>query len=502
MAALRRIGCLLVPRFAAAAAVRAEPALAGRPLAILDETRPGRLVIEASAEARALGVLPGMTEAAAQARPGGVVCRERVPAQEAAAQQALLEVALVHSPRVEEAGAGEVYLDAAGLGTLFGDEPALARRLAARARIAGLSARVGLAGSRVAAWLAARRAEELVCVPPGADAVHLRSAPIGLLDLSLEMARRLARWGLRTLGELADLPGRDLHERLGPEGARLQALARGEDPRPLDPWRPPPRFEETRELDWALDNLEPLFGLFAECAERLCARLEAQGLAADRFEWSCRLAARAGETPRTVDGAFVPPVPTSEARAVMAVLRATLAAEPPPAAVTALALRAQPVRVAASQEPLDGEGRPSPRTLAETVARVIALVGPGNLGVPVLLDTHRPGAIRLEPLSATPSPLPSPPGGRGWGEGGVLALRRCRPPRPARVRLIGGRPVHLRAEGLAGPIVASAGPWRTSGEWWLDSRWVSDEWDVELADGTLGRLAHDGSAWVLEGIYD
>jgi len=511
VAALRRIGCLLVPRFAAAAAVRAEPALASRPLAVLDDARPARMVIEASPEARALGVAPGMTEAAAQARPGGVICRERVPAHEAAAQQALLEVGVVHSPRVEEAGPGEVYLDVAGLGALFGDEPALARRLVQRARDARLPTRVGLAGSRVAARLAARRAAELACIPPDADALHLRPAPIALLDLSLEMARRFARWGIRTLGELADLPGRDLYERLGPEGARLQALARGEDPRPLDPWRPPPRFEETRELDWALDNLEPLFGLFTECAEGLCARLAAQALAADRFEWSCRLTARPGETPRTVDGAFVPPVPTHEARAVMAVLRATLTAEPPPAAVTALTLRAQPVRVPASQEPLDGDRRPSPRTLAETVARVIALVGPGNLGVPVLLDTHRPGALRLEALQVPSSPLPSPPGGRGTetfpslpaaGEGGTLALRRCRPPRPAQVRLIGGRPVHLRAAGLAGPIVASAGPWRSSGDWWLESRWASDEWDVELADGTLGRLAHDGSAWVLEGIYD
>jgi protein ImuB len=67
---------------------------------------------------------------------------------------------------------------------------------------------------------------------------------------------------------------------------------------------------------------------------------------------------------------------------------------------------------------------------------------------------------------------------------------------------VGGRPVHLRAGGLAGAIVASAGPWRVSGEWWLESRWGADEWDVELADGTLGRLAHDGSAWVLEGVYD
>jgi len=131
-------------------------------------------------------------------------------------------------------------------------------------------------------------------------------------------------------------------------------------------------------------------------------------------------------------------------------------------------------------------------------------VGAGNLGVPVLLDTHRPDAIRLEPLNARAQALsrdPSPPGGER-GPGGVLALRRLRPPRPAQVRLVGGRPVHLRSDGLAGAIVASAGPWRVSGEWWLESCWGADEWDVELTDGTLGRLAHDGSVWVLEGIYD
>ena len=75
VAALRRLGCLLVPGFAAAAAVRAEPALAGQPLVILDEARPGRLVRETSAAARALGIVPGMTEAAALARPARVICR-------------------------------------------------------------------------------------------------------------------------------------------------------------------------------------------------------------------------------------------------------------------------------------------------------------------------------------------------------------------------------------------------------------------------------------------
>jgi len=91
--------------------------------------------------------------------------------------------------------------------------------------------------------------------------------------------------------------------------------------------------------------------------------------------------------------------------------------------------------------------------------------------------------------------------GRGQGEG-TLAFRRLRPPCPARVTLTAGRPVHLQSERLTARIVASVGPWRSSGEWWTERPWVHDEWDAELADGTLCRLTHDGSAWRLEGIYD
>jgi protein ImuB len=57
-----------------------------------------------------------------------------------------------------------------------------------------------------------------------------------------------------------------------------------------------------------------------------------------------------------------------------------------------------------------------------------------------------------------------------------------------------------------GAVVACAGPWRTSGYWWaLDkSGWDRDEWDVELADGGVYRLARDRSSggWVIEGTVD
>ena len=55
-----------------------------------------------------------------------------------------------------------------------------------------------------------------------------------------------------------------------------------------------------------------------------------------------------------------------------------------------------------------------------------------------------------------------------------------------------------------GDIVACAGPWRTSGEWWREEPWAYEEWDVALSDRTVCRLVRDEAArrWVVSGIYD
>jgi protein ImuB len=204
---------------------------------------------------------------------------------------------------------------------------------------------------------------------------------------------------------------------------------------------------------------------------------------------------------------------------VGALLRLALEARPPRGVVEALTFRARPVRLAPAQESLTDRSRPAPRLLTTTLNRLVALVGANAIGAPALLDTHRPDAVALAAYHPhrEPSPL--------WGEGRVrgervrgekkrgekarspenvpaLALRRLRPPAPASVTLASGRPVAVRSARLTGRIVAGVGPWRVSGEWWSPRPWLQDEWDVELADGTLCRLAHDGSAWRVEGIYD
>src|SRR6266851_3613267 len=140
------------------------------------------------------------------------------PAGNEPARPALLRVALAHSPRVEDAGAGRVYLDASGLEGLFGDEPRLAARLRDAAAAVGVEIRVGIAESRIAALAAARLGPGVMIVAPGGDAAYLAPAPLSLLDLPEETATRLSRWGLRTLGELAALPTAGLFERLAADG--------------------------------------------------------------------------------------------------------------------------------------------------------------------------------------------------------------------------------------------------------------------------------------------
>jgi protein ImuB len=197
------------------------------------------------------------------------------------------------------------------------------------------------------------------------------------------------------------------------------------------------------------------------------------------------------------EGVCAPAAPLADPAAAAAMLRASLAARPPRAAVEGITLRAHPLRAPKAQPRFDEPPRPSPRLLTAALARLSGLVGASAIGSPELLDSHRPDAMQMTPFVLFSSR--TPPLSR---QGEILAVRRMRPPRPVHVTLDTGAPAHLHAGGITGRIVAGAGPWRVSGEWWRQDAFVQDEWDVELGDGTLCRLARDGRGWRLEAIYD
>jgi protein ImuB len=412
---------------------------------------------------------------------------------------ALLDLAREFTPRVQSLGRAEVLLDLHGLGRVWPTPQDLAGALLAAAHGRGWrDLHVALAWTRVAALVAARGRDGLTVVPPGQEAATLAPLPLDLLDLDDERRELFRRWGLGTLGDLGALPARGLAERLGVEGPRLRRLARGEDEAPLVPTRAPETFESTLELEWPIDGLEPLSFLLARVLEPLCAHLKDRGRRAAGMELDLGL----------VDGrrhrrALRPAAPSAEARTWRTLMLLDLESHPPPEAIQAFTIRAQPTPARTVQFSLLDPAQPSPERLAETMARLHEWTAAGRAGAPALVDTHRPGAFVMETFA--PGPVGAAPGGAAvtGPPGPRLALRAFRPPRPAQVALHAGAPAFLSAGSVRGAVIDRAGPWRASGDWW-DVAWSREEWDVSLAAGGLYRIFRDRlrDEWFVEGELD
>jgi protein ImuB len=302
-------------------------------------------------------------------------------------------------------------------------------------------------------------------------------------------------------------------------------------------------FEETCELEYPVENLEPLAFLLNRMLEQLCARLRARSLATNEVRLTCELDAIADVRLQIAGSAedlgqkhseicnqksaisdrlrgekvfarsVKLPVPIQDARVLLKLLQLDLAAHPPGAPIAKLALRAEPVKPRATQDGFFIPVAPEPEKLELLLARAAAIVGEENIGAAEVLDSHRPDAHRMKRFSVFGSGFPERATGNRKPETGNrdatrLALRLFRPPLRARVEVQAGKPVrvsfleHARAE-----VTASTGPWRTSGEWWTNDGWQRDEWDVSLQtkSGTaLYRLYRDIATgdWFVYGSYD
>ncbi len=396
----------------------------------------------------------------------------------------LLACAQDFSPLVEQTAPDIALLDVSGLERIYGPPQEIAAAILRRARALGVEANAALASNPDTAICAARGFSGTSIVPHGDEAKFLESLPLELLDPGEEMLDTFERWGIRTFRGLAMLPAIGLAGRLGPEGVRLQKLARGEWERPLQPVEEPLRFAEEMELEYPLELLEPLSFLLARLLGDLCRRLGSRGLATNQVRLRLELEDKSWHE-RTLHL----PVPMRDARTFVKLLELDLSAHPPAAPITYVHVAAEPVKPRPAQDGLFLPAAPEAEKLELTLARVAALVGQENVGSAEMLDTHRPDAFRMRKFGS------KEPGGRRQEAGGPEALLVFRVYRPALA-------ASVASEG--GKIITAAGPWRTSGDWWTPGPWDRDEWDIGLADGSLYRIYCDRSTgrWFVEGNYD
>ena len=511
-----RVLSLWFPRFAAERALRAEPGLGTRPLAVVADRRGLLLLASLTAAAEAGGLRRGMALGDARAILPGLVTRPADAAADARARGALRRWAGGFSPWVAEE-AEALVLDVTGCAHLFGGEAALAARVGAEAAGLGFTVRLGLADTLGAAWAVARHtgAEAVPAhagdaidqearatrsragkrqwerrgpppqaaggiVPPGETLAGIGPLPVAALRLEPEAAERLRALGLGRIAALAALPRAAVGRRFGPEVLRRLDQALGRVPEPVSPARTEPvlalRLGFPEPIGTAEDVLAGLDRLLAPLAERL---------------------AEAGQGARRVRLTLV----RTDGTALVREAGLARAADRPEAIRPLLALQLDAIDAGLGIETMRLEAteveRVSPRQrrsqlvvaaaeedeagLADLIGRIGARLGLEALTRLHPADSHIPEKGATEMAAAFAGPA------RHWPPPATPRPIVVFPPEPLGPAADGPPPGHFVWRRRARRSAAVFGPERITPEWWLDDpAWRSgprDYWRVETEEG-------------------
>src|SRR6476661_6772068 len=267
----------------------------------------------------------------------------------------------------------------------------------------------------------------------------------GQMDVQ-EIFAILHKWGIHTLGQLAALDKEQLGARLGPEAIRMWERANGRSTRLLKLIRPPESFEESFEFEREIETTEPLLFMLRRFLEQLAVRLAAIYLVAQELtlritfansrqvrhrtnssDWRNEPAVAGKQIYKRV---FKIPQPTNDVDLLFRMLQTHLENFRSEHPIVAVALSAEPIKPAGEQFGLFETTLRNPHQLSETLARLTALLGGHRIGTPVLEETHRPDAFRMQPFSwaAVESAVPSGETSHALRTAhATAALRRFRP---------------------------------------------------------------------------
>jgi len=521
-----------IPNFALQAVLRHEPELVSRPVALIDGSEKQAVILQITETARRSGVCEGLTAPQAMARCGDIVIKPRSLAQEQAASEILQQCAYNFSPRIEATADGVCTLDLQGLPLdLPSPDPSQEGNSVQRAPVSvpllggvkgglvvsnwakqiinslaqvNLAAQIGIAQTPIVAFYGARCAAPILFVDNAEEFVA--SLPVEILEPSPEVLGILRRWGIRTVGAFVALGKDRVVERLGLDALTLFNRASVTEIRPLKLVTPPETFSESMDFSAEIETLEPLLFVLNRFVGQLAARLDLLGLVVAGLDLRLKLASG-----KVYERLFEVPAPTSRAETLFRMLQTHLENVRTDSPIVSLQLAARPSDSRAHQFGLFEARLRNPNQFHHTLARLSALCGSGNVGTPVVEDSFRPDAFRMEAPRFELATVAAVYDRRLDSENAAVAdaplqglrLRRFRPPFHADVEIENGSPVFIASLKLNGLVEKAAGPWHSSGHWWeRDKLWNRDAWDVQARDGVLYRIYCEQEDWFVEGVYD
>jgi DNA polymerase-4 len=188
------------------------------------------------------------------------------------------------TPQVEPVSIDEAFMDLSGTARLHGMIPAkaLAGFAAEVEHSLGITVSIGLSCNKFLAKIASDldKPRGFAVLGGAQAAAFLAPKPVTLIfGVGKMTQQRLARDGLRTIGDLQRVGEAELTRRYGAEGARLARLAHGIDDRSVSPEREAKSISSETTFDNDIAEFRPLELRLWRLSENVSARLKESELA-------------------------------------------------------------------------------------------------------------------------------------------------------------------------------------------------------------------------------
>ncbi|MDE7245318.1 MAG: DNA polymerase IV [Oscillospiraceae bacterium] len=220
--------------FYASVEILYDPALRDMPVAVAgdEEARHG-IVLAKNDIAKRFGIRTGQVLWEARQQCPGLVCVPAHYERSLAFSAQAREIYASYTDQVEPFGLDECWLDVTGSAGLFRDGPAIADDIRHRIRRElGLTVSVGVSFNKVFAKLGSdmRKLDATTVITPENFRETAWRLPVGdLLYVGPATTRKLNRYGITTIGELARADADMLYWLLGKNGVMLHRFANGQD---------------------------------------------------------------------------------------------------------------------------------------------------------------------------------------------------------------------------------------------------------------------------------
>ena len=315
------------------------------------------------------------------------------------------------TPRVSLVPPDGLVLEVKGSLHLFNGVAGLSSALASECVSLGLKSIVALAPTPLAALVAARVGKPFVVTDLTRLVGQLMPLPLAALRWPEDTLVRLARMGVRTLGQALRLPRAGFARRFGTDCLAMLDRLTGRSPDLRERFRARERFRRRRELNYELENHAAILGALAPLFEELGKFLQARQYGVMKLE--CLLRHRHAEPTSCV---LRLAAPVADVERLTALFGERLNALTLPEPVRACELRSSSLvsRVLASGsvwQPGEYGGSVGTGRAEELIERLRARLGPEAVYGLRLLAGHRPEnawGVR-EPVTGKRSDSPTIP---------------------------------------------------------------------------------------------